>query len=176
MLFSPILSEFFVKCPFFSYNENMKKKYRFWGVCAIAVLFLLIITPAIHRHVRREEGRIIPKVTVTDQIQPVPNEDIKQLLATQPKTTLIILNVLNTRLNEKFDQFINQNQNLGLPKTIYIFQELYHDQVIAKLNLDKTAINIVQFDGSTPQAIYQITAKTAFDQSLVEQLKKLSAN
>lgn len=176
MLFSPILSEFFVKCPFFSYNENMKKKYRIWGVCAIVVLLLLILTPAIHRHVRREEGRIIPKVTVTDQIQAVPNDDIKALLKAQPKTTLIILNVQNTKLNAKFDQFINQNQKLGLSKTIYVFQELYHDKVIAKLNLDKTAINVVQFDGGAPQAIYQINSKTAFDQSLVAQLKKLSAN
>ncbi len=76
----------------------------------------------------------------------------------------------------EFDEFINQNQNLGLSQTIYIFQELYHDKVLAKLNLDKTAINVVQFEGGEPQAIYQITSKTAFDQSLVDQLKKLSAN
>ena len=174
MLFSPILSEFFVKSPFFSYNENMKKKYRIWGMCLGLVLILIIVTPAIHRHVQREEGRIIPKVTVTDQIQAVPNDDIKQLLEAQPKATLIILNVQNTKLNEKFDLFINQNQNLGLPKTIYVFQELYHDKVLAKLNLDKTAINVVQFDGGVPQANYPITSKTAFDQSLVDQLKKLS--
>ena len=83
---------------------------------------------------------------------------------------------INSKLNKKFDAFINQNQNLGLSQTIYIFQELYHDKVIAKLNLDKTAINVVQFEGGEPQAIYPITSKTAFDQSLVDQLKKLSAN
>ncbi|MGO2925949.1 MAG: hypothetical protein ACTICY_08565, partial [Pseudolactococcus laudensis] len=157
-------------------NDNMNKKYRIWGICVVVVLFLVIITPNIHRHVRREEGRIIPKVTVTDQIQAVPNDDINALLKSHPKATLIILNVQNSKLNKKFDAFINQNQNLGLSQTIYIFQELYHDKVIAKLNLDKTAINVVQFEGGEPQAIYQITSKTAFDQSLVDQLKKLSAN
>ncbi|GHU39602.1 hypothetical protein FACS1894193_00040 [Bacilli bacterium] len=154
----------------------MKKKYRIWIVCTVVVLFLIILTPSIHRHVRREEGQIIPKVTVTDQIHAVPNDDIKQLLKTQPKTTLIILNAKNTKLNQKFDKFINQNQNLGLPKTIYIVQELYHNKTLDKLNIDKSVINIVQFEGETPQAIYPITSKTAFDQSLIDQLKKLSAN
>ncbi|GAB2021523.1 hypothetical protein RyT2_05970 [Pseudolactococcus yaeyamensis] len=154
----------------------MNKKYRIWGVCIGIVLLLIIITPRIHRHVRREEGRIIPKVTVTDQIKAVPNDDIKALLRSHSKATVIILNVQNTKLNQKFDQFINQNQNLNLSQTIYIFQELYHDKLIAKLNLDKTAINVVQFEGGKSTAIYPVTSKTAFDQSLVDQLKKLSAN
>lgn len=170
-----ILSEFFVKCSIFRYNENMNKKNRI-GLLVLGVLVLILIffIPHIRRQIRQDEGQIVPKVTVTDHVKAVPNDNIKALLASQPKTTIIILNVRNAALNQKFDQFMNQNQNLGLTQPIYIFQELYHDKFLGTLNLESSAINIVQFSGEQAQSIEQLTLSSKFDQNLVKHLQDLS--
>lgn len=152
----------------------MNKKIRL-GLIGLGICLLFIfLTPGIRRHIRQEEGKIIPKVTVTEQIKPVPQDDIKALLAKQPKTTLIILNAQNTKLNEKLNQFINQHQNLGLSKPIYIFQELYHDAFIRQLKLDASAINIVQFNGDAVQNVTTLTLASDFDTSLANRLRDLA--
>lgn len=170
----PILSDFFVKSTFFSYNERMNRKYRIWGICLGVLVLILLITPRIHRHVRLEESQIIPKVTTTSQILPVPDGNIKKMLADRTSTTLIVLNARNTKLNQKFDQFINKYPDMNLTKPIYIFQELYHNQFIKSLKLDQSVISVVQFDGETQKSVYQITSTTDFNQELLNQLKEFS--
>ena len=175
-MLTSILSEFFVKCVYFSYNGNMTRKISIVGIFFGIVLLTFFFAPQIQGRIRNEEAQVVPKVTVTDQVKAVPNGDIKGLLSSQQKTTLIVLNAKNIDLNKKFDSFINQHHDLGIKQPIYIFQELYHDKLIRSLNLDDGTISVVKFAGENKQSVYPITSKTNFDTSLALKLKQLSEN
>ncbi|MCJ1994488.1 hypothetical protein GYN24_07845 [Lactococcus piscium] len=154
----------------------MTRKISIIGVCFGIVLLTFFFAPQIQKRIRNEEAQIVPKVTVTDQVKAVPNDDIKTLLSSQPKTTLILLNTKNIDLNKKFDTFINQHQDLGIKQPIYIFQELYHDKLVRSLDLDDGTISVVKFIGENKQSVYPITSQTQFDANLALKLKQLSEN
>ncbi len=154
----------------------MTRKISIVGIFFGIILLTFFFAPQIQGRIRNEEAQVVPKVTVTDQVKAVPNDDIKGLLSSQQKTTLIVLNAKNIDLNKQFDSFINQHQDLGIKQPIYIFQELYHDKLIRSLNLDDGTISVVKFAGENKQSVYPITSKTNFDTSLALKLKQLSEN
>ena len=75
-MLTSILSEFFVKCVYFSYNGNMTRKISIVGIFFGIVLLTFFFAPQIQGRIRNEEAQIVPKVTVTDQVKAVPNDDI----------------------------------------------------------------------------------------------------
>ncbi|MDR1605778.1 MAG: hypothetical protein LBS41_01560 [Streptococcaceae bacterium] len=153
----------------------MNKKYSIWGICFAILLFVLLITPGLHRQIRLQESKIVPKLAVTAQIKAVPDGDIKALLADRTSTTIIFLTPQTVELNQKMAHFIKQHQELGLTKPIYIFQELYHDAFVDSLKLNQSAINVVQFNGEEMVGNYELTAESGFSQTLIDQLKQMAA-
>lgn len=171
ILYSPILSEFFVKCFVFRYNGDMTKKLSLIGVLLIILFLIFMLTPHIQHRIRLEEMKVIPKVTTTDHVQAVPEDDIQKLISSQKTVTIIFLNAKNTELNKRFDAFVNEHPTLGLNKKVYIFQDLYRDKLINSLQLDDSAINVVTFQDSVKQSVFKISGQTQLDEKLFAQLK-----
>lgn len=171
ILYNPILSEFFVKCLIFRYNGDMTRKLSIIGASLIVIFLIFILTPGMQHRIRLEEMQVVPKVTTTDHVLAVPENNVKNLVLTQKNVTVILLNAKNTGLNKRFDMFVNQQPTLGLTKKVYVFQDLYRDKFIASLALDDSAINIVTFQDGVKQSEIKITDQTKIDDKLFAQLK-----
>lgn len=171
ILYSPILSEFFVKCLIFRYNGDMNRKISIVGVGLIIICLIVILTPRIQHRIRLEEMKVVPKVTTTEHVKAVPKNDIESLVLSQKDVTVIILNAQNTKLNQRFDKFVNQHPTLGITKKVYILQDLYRDKFVGALALDNQAINMVTFQDGVKQSVVKITDQTKIDDKLFAQLK-----
>ncbi len=170
-MYNSILSEFFVKCLIFRYNGDMTRKLSIIGVSLFIIFLIVIMTPRVQHRIRLEEMKVVPKVTTTDHVLAVPENNVKDLVLRQKNVTVILLNAKNTALNKRFDQFVNQQPTLGLTKKVYIFQDLYRDKFVASLTLDDTVINIVTFQDGVKQSVLTITSQTKMDDKLFAQLK-----
>lgn len=91
------------------------------------------MTPRIQHRIRLEEMKVVPKLTTTDHVLAVPENNVKDLVLSQKNVTVVLLNAKNTALNKRFDRFVNQQPTLGLTKKVYIFQDLYRDKFVASL-------------------------------------------
>lgn len=149
----------------------MTRKLRLISVLLIILFLIFMLTPHIQHRIRLEEMKVIPKVTTTDYVKAVPEDDIQKLISSQKAVTIIFLNAKNTQLNKHFDAFVNEYPTLGLNKKVYIFQNLYRDKLINSLQLDDNAINVVSFQDGEKQSVFKITSQTKLDDKLFSQLK-----
>lgn len=149
----------------------MTRKLSLIGALLIILLLIFMLTPHIQHRIRLEEMKVVPKVTTTDHVQAVPDEDIQKLTSNQKTVTIIFLNAKNTELNKRFDVFVNEHPTLGINQKVYIFQDLYRDKFINSLQLDDSAINVVTFQDGIKQSIFKITSQTKLDEKLFTQIK-----